>query len=436
MALETEPLMGMIDIDSETAPIVEKDRLYRLWEEGNWSAKAIDFSQDAVDWRERMTDETREAMLWNCALFLDGEESVTVTLAPFMAALTRYEDRIFLGTQIADEGRHHVFFDRYLREVAGIGTDFASTLDATRPKLTWGYTQVFNELDRVADQIRLHPHNKALLAQGITIYHLVVEGMLAHTGQHFLREYTAKNQIFPGFLQGVKLIARDESRHIAFGIQVLRELVTTDPACKKAAIAMLNKVLPWAAGVFTPPNVDWHYITCLGYTPQEVFIFALRSVETKLRRAGIEPNDVLGLVKLGVSQPLSEQAQRAVTLVEGGVIGTTNPPLITESLMDALFASVLDVARWTQPHQVGLTGIIQWIFDGAAPRYLELGAAEGPSMRVGTAPNPRLTLRCTAADWVRIAGGRLNQQRAVLHRRLRIGGDWALALRLPQILPI
>lgn len=436
MAMETETLSGMIDIDSETAPTVEKDRLYRLWEEGNWSAKGIDFTQDRLDWRERMTEEAREATLWNCALFLDGEESVTVTLAPFMAALSRYEDRIFLGTQIADEGRHHVFFDRFLREVVGIGSDFASTLDATRPKLTWGYTQVFTELDRVADQIRRQPNNKALLAQGITIYHLVVESMLAHTGQHFLREYTSTHQIFPGFLQGVKLIARDESRHIAFGIQVLRELVTTRPECKAAAIAMLNKVLPWAAGVFTPPNIDWHYIECLGYTPQEVFAFALRSIETKLRRAGIEPTEVLGLVKLGVTLPIAQQAQRAVTLVEGAVVGTTYDPRISEPLMDALFASTLDVARWTQTKQAGQTGTIQWIFEGAAPRFLELGAPDGPRIGVGETSAPRLTLRCTAADWVRIAGGRLNQRFAVLNRRLRVAGDWSLALRLPQILPM
>src|SRR5579875_389765 len=120
MTTEFEQLAGVIDIDTEHAPDPEKDRLYRLWEEGNWSATTLDLSQDIVDWREKFTEQQRKVVLWNSSMFLDGEESVTVTLAPFMNAVTTYEDRIFLATQIADEARHHVFFDRYLREVCGI----------------------------------------------------------------------------------------------------------------------------------------------------------------------------------------------------------------------------------------------------------------------------------------------------------------------------
>ncbi len=417
------------------APVVETDRLYRLWEEGNWSAKALDFSRDIEDWRDHMTDETREATLWMCSLFLDGEESVTVTLAPFMAALTRYEDRIFLSTQIADEARHHVFFDRFVREVIGVGHDLASTLGETHKNLTWGYLHVFDELDRVAERLRRSPHDQTLLAQGIALYHVVIEGMLAHTGQHYLHEYMTERGIFPGFLQGITLISRDESRHIAFGLQTLRMLVTTSPECKAAAIAMLNRVLPWAAGTFTPPEIDWRYLTCLGYQPQQIFTFALQSIETKLHRAGIEPEEVLGLVKLGLGVPPATQAQRVIALVEGAVIGTDVAPRISEAMMDALFASIQDVARWTQPRQPA-QGTIQWIFEDAVPRYLELDAAREPVVGMGQAPNPRLTLRCTAADWACIAGGRLSQQRAVLSRRLRISGDWSMALRLSQILPV
>jgi hypothetical protein len=141
MAKTTDVLPEVIDIDPEAAPAIDRDRLYRLWERDTWSAYALDF-----------------------ALFLDGEESVTVTLAPFIQAVTRYEDRILLATQIADEARHHVFFDRWLREVAGIGTDIASTLEATSPDLTWGYRQVFAELDRVAERLRQHPRDRAVLA--------------------------------------------------------------------------------------------------------------------------------------------------------------------------------------------------------------------------------------------------------------------------------
>jgi ribonucleotide reductase beta subunit family protein with ferritin-like domain len=61
---------------------------------------------------------------------------------------------------------------------------------------------------------------------------LVVEGMLAHTGQHFFREFGKNQGLFPGFQEGIAHVHRDESRHIAFGIQLLHELVTTDRRCR------------------------------------------------------------------------------------------------------------------------------------------------------------------------------------------------------------
>jgi ribonucleoside-diphosphate reductase beta chain len=436
MAINVEQLVGTIDIDSEAAPaVVERDRLYRLWEEGNWSAKSLDFTQDAVDWRERLTEHDRDSVRWGYASFLDGEQSVTVTLAPFVEPAPQYEDKIFLATQIADEARHHVFFDRWLREVAGIGHDIGSTLELSRPNLTWGYKQVFAELDRTAERLRRHPHDRPLLAQGIALYHLVIEGMLAHTGQHVFREYCATQQVFPGFAAGIAHVIRDESRHIAFGIQLLRELVTSDTRCKAAAIAMLNRVLPWATGTLTPPRLDWTYFEPIGRTPIEVFAFGIRSLETKLHRAGIEPSEVLALVKLGHADTPEEQAKRALALIEGRVIGTDEEPHVTESAMDALFTGIRNVADWTQPKHQGLRATIQWIFDGAEPRYLALGADNEPRVSVGQLVHPTVTLHCTAADWLRIAGGRLSQQRAVLTRRLRIAGGWSLALRLGEVLP-
>lgn len=79
---------------------------------------------------------------------------------------------------------------------------------------------------------------------------------------------------------------------------------------------------------------------------------------------------------------------------------------------------------------------IQWIFEEAEPRYLELKPEETPQVGTGKHAHPRLTLHCSAADWIRISGGRLNQQRAVLTRRLRPSGDLKLLLQLPRILPV
>lgn len=432
---DTDLLAGTLDIDSDSAPVVARDRLYRLWEEGHWSVNALDFAQDIRDWRENLTETQRRAVLWSYASFLDGEESVTVTLAPFVAAARRPEDRVFLATQIADEARHHVFFDRWLREVAGIGDDLTSTLRLTQADLSWGYRQVFSELDRVAARMHRAPGNLALLAQGIALYHIVIEGMLAHTGQHYFREFGTTHHLFPGFAEGIAHVIRDESRHIAFGIQLLRELVAAHPACKVAAIALLNRVLPWATGAVAPPNLDWSYPASFGFSHHDIIAFGIRSLETKLRRAGIEPAEVLALVKLGHDDPPEEQAARVVTLLEGGVIGTDGEMRVTEATLDAIFSGVQNAATWAYPKHPTLRASVQWLFADAAPRHLILTPVAAPHVAMGEIEHPTVTLRCAAADWARIAGGRLSQHIAVVSRRLRIAGDWALALRLGEIIP-
>ena len=427
----------MPDITQDLAALDEgevgADRLYRLWETNHWSATELDFTQDIQDWRTRLTDAQRQAFMWFAAQFLDGEEAVTVTLAPFMEPLHRYEDRVFLATQIADEARHHVFFDRFLCEVVGIGNDYATTLAAVRPELTYGYSMVFGELDRIADRLRRFPRDQPLLAQGIMLYHVLIEAMIAHTGQHFLREFCTAAEVLPGFRQGILAVARDESRHIAFGVRALRGLVADSEECRRSAIAMVNRMLPFSAGGFVPPNLDWTLFDHLGFSGRELYTFSIRSLRAKLPRVGIAPEEVLQLAKLGLGASPVEQVDRLMDLIEGGAISGRANPSPTETTMNALFAATRDTALFTQS---GEQGSIQWVFPDLQPRYLELRGAEEPVVGTGFHPAPRLTMRCRADDWVRIATGRLGQPTALITRRLKLEGDLRFALRLPQILPV
>ncbi len=254
-----------IDLDQPSGATIDLTRLYTLWEANNWSAYAIDLSEDARDWREKVTEPQRVAARWNYAMFVQGEEAVARTLAPFITAAPTQEQRIFLTTQIVDEARHHVFFDRIMREVLGESGGYEEVLAAIQPELTQGFRRVFGELDRLTDQLRRQPTNLALYAQCIALYHIVVEGTLAHPGQHFMLEYLAKFGVMPGFREGIAHIARDESRHMAFGIQALSELVKGNAAIRRGVIRMLNRVLPWAVTVLAPPNLDFRLPALLRY---------------------------------------------------------------------------------------------------------------------------------------------------------------------------
>jgi hypothetical protein len=68
--------------------------LYARWERGNWRATEIDFSQDAVDWHEKLTEEQRRSALWLYALFFHGEDSVADNLSPYIDAAPTEEQNL------------------------------------------------------------------------------------------------------------------------------------------------------------------------------------------------------------------------------------------------------------------------------------------------------------------------------------------------------
>ncbi len=156
---------------------------------------------DREQWEHEFTELERRAALWTYSMFFHGEDAVADNLSPFIDAAPREEQKYFLATQQVDEARHAVLFARFMREVAGAGTESASALDATRPTLTWGFRKVFERLDRMADELR-RDRSRPKLAQAITLYHIVIEASLAQPGQHFIEEVADPARAAAGVSRG------------------------------------------------------------------------------------------------------------------------------------------------------------------------------------------------------------------------------------------
>lgn len=411
--------------------VISYDRLYRLWEGANWSATTIDFSRDRAHWEEKLDDVQRDAALWTYAMFLVGEESVARTLTPVLDAADGHAEKLFLTTQIVDEARHHVFFDRFMREVAGKGDDIESTLSTSGGYLTWGFRQVFAELDRLSDALRKKPKDRPLLAQVVALYHVIIEGVLAVPGQHFIQRYVEKYEIMPGFSEGITNVSRDESRHVAFGIKFLGDLFRSSAECRAAAIELWERAMDWTVAVFDPPGHDRRYTECFGFSLEEIYAFGFRSLETKLRRVGVDPAEIRQLRLSDLSLSYEERAAKTLTLLFDDILGDdAREPRVSEQSIEILFDGMtrsmdLDVAR-------SLGGPIQWDFTDAAPWHIVTtdGHAEA---KPGTAGDPVLRFESNAADWARIAAGRMDPRWALLKRRLKLHGNLSAKAKLPKL---
>ena len=148
----------------------------------------------------------------------------------------------------------------------------------------------FDELLRArVDRLAREPEDLEALVEAVTIYHMVIEGMLALTGQHFIISYNEENGTLPGFVEGFNNVARDEHRHVAFGARFLRDMARRDPRYGEAIERALVEVAPAADGVLRPSWVapGDEDVVILGASVSQTRAFALKALERRLKVIGL-----------------------------------------------------------------------------------------------------------------------------------------------------
>lgn len=263
--------------------------LYDLWERQQWQTQELDFSQDRTDWHERIDAEERFQRMYGLSSFFIGEQKVAEELGPIMRAAPTEEQKVFLCTQIADEARHVRFFERFYREVGVLESDgLAEMLTETSAHLNDDFGRLFDEmLGQRTARLAQEPEDREAMVEAVTLYHMVIEGMLALTGQHFIMDFNEREGTLPGFVAGFANVARDEHRHVAFGSVFLREMAHSDDRYKEAIQRALGEALPVAEGVLAPPWAEGDDFEVFGYSLEETREFAATCLMRRLRVIGL-----------------------------------------------------------------------------------------------------------------------------------------------------
>ena len=241
-------------------------RLYFIWERQPWAVAALDFSQDRRDWLA-LDDDRRAMLIRSMAPFFAAEERVASLLAPVILAADDDDERAFLATQQADEARHMLFFERFWREAFRPDPEAAgSAIQDARARCNEAFTELFDRrLTQAMDRLRADPRDVDAKVEAVAIYHLIVEGTLGMTGMHFVIDFCARHAILPGIAQGLRLVRRDELRHVAWGTWYLRERCREDERYGQIVQRAVTELLPVAASVF----VEGGIAVCDGLDPCE-----------------------------------------------------------------------------------------------------------------------------------------------------------------------
>ncbi len=288
--LETSDPALEESVDRGKAKLLSYTQLYELWERQQWATQDLDFSRDRTDWHERIDPEERFQRMYGLSAFFIGEQRVTDELGPIMRACPTAEQRIFLSTQIADEARHVRFFNRFYEQVGVLeGADnLAERLRATEEHLNESFGELFDGmLKGRVDRLAADPENTELLVETITLYHMIIEGALALTGQHFIIEYNEEQKTLPAFVEGFQNVARDEHRHIAFGVRFLTDMATADSRYREAIQRTMTEALPLADRVLDPPWAEEDDWELFGYSREETHAFAAQCLSRRLKVIGL-----------------------------------------------------------------------------------------------------------------------------------------------------
>jgi ribonucleoside-diphosphate reductase beta chain len=187
-----------------------------------------------------------------------------------------------------DEARHAQHFNRLYEEVFSYDGSFEDRLARAREDLTNDYFKLFDGFLVDAHQALLSdPTDIGAKVDFVTLYHMVIEGTLALTGQYFQTDNMEQRGSLPGHLKAFNLISQDEHRHVAYGTWFLQQKAR-DPELAQRIQDKLTETLPAAAGVLVPRGYqlgdEYEY---LGYSSQSMNEFAFTALSRRLKVIGV-----------------------------------------------------------------------------------------------------------------------------------------------------
>jgi ribonucleoside-diphosphate reductase beta chain len=248
---------------------------------GTWDPESIPVAEDRAHW-EWLNPDQREQLTKVCALFYEGEVSVSDTLAWFLLSVPEPDRRMFLASQVYEEVKHAEFFERYFQETCGKVDTSAYLNPLYRGVLLDELRKRGEDLGRAICDGR---NGELGLARVLfaTQYFGVIEGMMAVTGYDFFEDLLAKTHMFPRLLEGIRLIRADEGRHITHGMDYIREMISEHPEyaapVREFFMQEAAKIPARSQFIFTPNG--------LGLDQQRIMGISYQHHQQRLREAGL-----------------------------------------------------------------------------------------------------------------------------------------------------
>ena len=150
------------------------------------------------------------------------------------------------------------------------------------------YQRLF--LDWTDAAVRKAADAPSLSNLSVVVFHIfvILESALALSTFSVIRQVLKRARRFPGLLQGMTFVHRDEVRHAQLGLCLLQEFFAGAPTARVAVQAHLEKVLPTFSEVLTPRSARRTFLESFGLDPLMRRRKAFAHLQRNLRLLGID----------------------------------------------------------------------------------------------------------------------------------------------------
>jgi ribonucleoside-diphosphate reductase beta chain len=273
---------------------------WKLWEKSKklfWDPADLDFSKDALDWRE-MPETERTLVALSARGFMVGEEAVTLDIVPLlrcMSDLGRLEDTMYLSMFAMEEAKHTDMFRRWFDAVdfdpASLDDLVLARNEAMRGSHDRQRTGLFDGvLTRVMRRLDAD-HSPEAILDATLVYNQLVEGVAAINGYRRWDETFRRLGKLAGLQAGLKLTQRDERRHIAYGTYLGRQILAQHPELWEFVERRWAKLAGGFVGAYGNA-AQQQDADAADFDPAEVKALADRRLEALRVAVTMRPDDV------------------------------------------------------------------------------------------------------------------------------------------------
>jgi ribonucleoside-diphosphate reductase beta chain len=225
--------------------------MYRNAIKNTWTVEEVDFSTDVNDLRNKMSASERHMINRLVAFFATGDSIVSNNLVlNLYKHINSPEARMYLSRQLYEEAVHVQFYltllDTYIPDHAAREQAFAAVenIPSIRKKaefcLKW--IDSINDLDSLKG-----PGDRKMFLLNLICFAACIEGLFffaAFAYVYFLRS----KGLLHGLAAGTNWVFRDESAHMSFAFDVVKQIRKEEPLLfdaelEKSIVTMLNEAV-------------------------------------------------------------------------------------------------------------------------------------------------------------------------------------------------